>query len=117
MNISSKEKKSNTSDMKMLRYNLYLPWNVLEVNMVDVFKSTVFGFLLTHSSIPTSNPDFISNTVSDMLTHSLYHAAQHYIEIMYVMLEFFGVEKKAFITSVFGVSNKEGITSINGTWK
>lgn len=107
MNISSKEKKSNTSDMKMLRYSLYLPWNVLEVNMVDVFKSTVFGFLPTHSSIPTSNPDFISNTVSDMLTHSLYHAAQHYIEIMYVMLEFFGVEKKAFITSVFGYQTKK----------
>ena len=65
--------------------------------MVDVFKSTVFGFLPAHSSIPTSNPDFISNTVSDMLTHSLYDAAQHYIEIMYVMLEFFGVEKRPIL--------------------
>lgn len=93
--------------MEMLLYNLYLPWNLLEINMVDVFKSTVFGFLPAHSWIPTSNPDVISNTVSDMLTHSLYHAAQHYIEIMYVMLEFFGVEKKAYINQYLVYQTKK----------
>ena len=75
--------------------------------MVDVFKSTVFGFLPAHSSIPTSNPDVTSNTVSDMLTHSLYHAAQHYIEIMHVMLEFFGLEKKGlYYISIWCIKQK-----------
>lgn len=30
-----------------------------------------------------------------MVTHSRNHAAQRHIEIMYVTLEFFGVEKEA----------------------
>ena len=42
-----------------------------------------------------------------MLTHSLYHAAQHYIEIMYVMLEFFGVEKKAYINQYLVYQTKK----------
>lgn len=58
--------------MKMLFYNLYLPWNVLEINM-DWCLSRRYN----------------SNTVSSMVTHSRNHAAEHHIEIMYVTLEFF----------------------------
>ena len=81
--------------MKMLLYNLYLPWNVLEINMdwcLSKHCCWVPAFpVLNHYS---KSRRCKSNTVSAKLTHSRNYAAQDHVGIIYVTLEFFGAGKR-----------------------